>query len=233
MLMFKASRCLAAFSLACLAAPAAWSQIYTCVDASGRKITSDRPITECLNKDQKELNASGTVKRVVRPSMTADEQKAMEQKQKEEAQEQARLEEERRKNRALLARYPNKTAHDGERANALAQVDDVIKAAQKRIGELADQRKKINEEMEFYKKDPSKAPGSLKRQIEDNEKSAAVQRRFIGDQEEEKKRANLRFDEELDRLRKLWAQAAAATSVAAPAAAPAKKSTAGNQAASR
>jgi hypothetical protein len=149
--------------------------------------------------------------------MTADEQRAADQKLKEETEEKARAEEERRKNRALLARYPNKAAHDKERLNALAQVDEVIKAAQKRISELAEQRKKISEELEFYRKDPSKAPASLRRQIEDNERSLVVQRRFIGDQDEEKKRANTRFDEELDRLRKLWAQAAIPTSTVAPA----------------
>jgi hypothetical protein len=206
-----------------MAAPAAWAQIFTCTDATGRKITSDRPITECLSKEQKELNPSGTVKRVVKPVMTAEEQRVADQKSKEEAEEKARQEEERRKNRALLSRYPNKAAHDKERATALAQVDEVIQAAQKRIGELADQRKKIGEELEFYKKDPSKTPASLKRQIEDNEKSVAVQKRFIGDQDDEKKRANLRFDEELDRLRKLWAQAALPASGAAATAAPAKK----------
>jgi hypothetical protein len=207
-------------------APVAWAQIYTCTDASGRKLTSDRPIAECLSKDQKELNPSGTVKRVVKPVMTADEQRAADQKLKEENEEKARAEEERRKNRALLARYPNKAAHDKERTDALSQVDEVIKAAQKRIGELAEQRKKINEELEFYKKDPSKLPPSLKRQLEDNERSVAVQRRFIGDQDDEKRRANTRFDEELERLRKLWAQAALpATGVATTAApvAPVKK----------
>jgi hypothetical protein len=204
-----------------MAAPAAWAQIYTCTDANGRKLTSDRPIAECRDKDQKELNPSGTVKRVVKPTMTAEEQRVADQKLKEELEDKARIEEERRKNRALLSRYPNKTAHDKERSDALAQVDEVIKAAQKRIGELADQRKSIGEELEFYKKDPSKAPASLKRQIEDNERSVAVQRRFIGDQDDEKKRANARFDEELDRLKKLWAQAALPTSAAT--AAPAKK----------
>ncbi len=198
----------------------AQAQIFSCTDASGRKITSDRPIAECLNKDQKELNPSGTVKRVVKPVMTADEQRVADQKLKEENEEKARLEEERRKNRALLSRYPNKAAHDKERIEALAQVDEVIKAAQKRIGELSEQRKKINEELEFYKKDPSKLPPSLKRQLEDNERSVVVQRRFIGDQDDEKKRANARFDEELDRLKKLWVQAALPTS-AAPVAAPA------------
>jgi hypothetical protein len=213
-------RCAAVCLLMGWAAPAAWSQIYTCTDASGRKLTSDRPIAECRDKDQKELNPSGTVKRVVKPTMTAEEQRVADQKAKEEAEEKARQEEERRKNRALLSRYPNKATHDKERSDALAQVDEVIKAAQKRIGELADQRKKIGEELEFYKKDPNKAPASLKRQIEDNERSVAVQRRFIGDQEDEKKRANARFDEELERLRKLWAQAAMPASGAPTAAAP-------------
>lgn len=198
-------------------APVVFAQIYTCIDASGRKITSDRPIAECLSKDQKELNPSGTVKRVVKPIMTAEEQRVADQKQKEDMEEKARVEEERRKNRALLSRYPNRASHDKERADAIAQVDEVIKAAQKRVGELADQRKIINAELEFYKKDPSKAPASLRRQIEDNERSVVVQRRFIGDQDDEKKRANARFDEELDRLRKLWAQMA----LPAPATAPA------------
>ena len=201
--------------------------IFTCTTSTGRKITSDRPIAECSNQDQKELNASGTVKRIVKPTMTAEEQRVADQKLKDEMEEKSRIEEERRKNRALLSRYPSKAVHDKERATALAQVDEVIGAAQKRIGELADQRKKINEELEFYKKDPNKAPASLRRQIEDNDKSVAVQKRFIGDQDDEKKRANLRFDEELVRLKKLWAQAVVPTSappsISSPVSAPVKK----------
>jgi hypothetical protein len=211
------------FISALWATSAAWAQIYTCTDASGRKLTSDRPIAECLSKEQKELNPSGTVKRVVKPVLTAEEQRVADQKLKEEAEERARQEEERRKNRALLARYPSKAAHDKERADALAQVDEVIKAAQKRIGELATQRKKINEELEFYRKDPSKLPPALRRQLEDNERSVVVQRRFIGDQDEEKRRANARFDEELERLRKLWAQAGIAGAPAAAASASSQK----------
>jgi hypothetical protein len=197
--------------------------IFTCITPSGRKITSDRPIAECANQDQKELNSSGTVKRIVKPTMTAEEQRIADQKAKEEADERARQEEERRKNRALLARYPNRAAHDGERLQSLAQVDEVIKAAQKRIGELAAQRKKINEELEFYKKDPNKTPQSLRRQIEDNTRSVEVQKRFIGDQDDEKKRVNTRFDEELERLKKLWAQAAIPSTASAPTSASVKK----------
>jgi chromosome segregation ATPase len=217
--------CLAALLAAGLGAAMAQG-IYTCVDSNGRRITSDRPIAECKDRDQKELNSSGTVKRVVKPVMTAQEQREFEAKQKEEAEERLRVDEERRKNRALLSRYPTQAVHDKERGLAIAQVNEVIKAAQKRIGELAEQRKKIDEELEFYKKDPKKTPASLRRQIEDNDRSVTVQKQFISDQDEEKKRANGRFDEELARLRVLWAQVGAGVSSAAPAlpaAAPVKK----------
>jgi hypothetical protein len=221
--MVQIKRAFVAAALAGVSVAVFAQGIFTCITPNGRKITSDRPIPECANQDQKELNSSGTVKRIVRPAMTAEEQRIADQKAKAESEERARQEEERRKNRALLARYPNKTAHDGERALALAQVDEVIKAAQKRISELAEQRKKIDEELEFYKKDPKKAPQSLRRQIEDNERSVDVQKRFIGDQDDEKKRANARFDEELGRLKTLWAQAAIPTGSAASTTAPVKK----------
>lgn len=187
-----------------LASAASWAAIYTCVDGKGRKLTSDRPIAECADRDQTELNTSGTVKRTVKPVMTAEEQRAFDEKQKNAAEEQARLVEEKRKDRALLTRYPSRAVHDKERTEALTQVDVVMKAATKRIGELGVQRKEIDSEMEFYKKDPTKIPSSLKRQIDDHNNSVAVQKRFITDQESEMKRINARFDEELSKLKSLW-----------------------------
>jgi Domain of unknown function (DUF4124) len=201
-----------------LASAVASAQIYTCVDARGRKLTSDRPIAECADREQKELNTSGTVKRTVKPVMTAEEQRAFDDKQKDAAEEAARQLEEKRKDRALLTRYPNRATHDKERTEALAQVDAVMKAATKRIGELAVQRKEIDTEMEFYKKDPAKAPLSLKRQIDDHNNSVAVQKRFIADQEGEMKRINARFDEELVKLKTLWLLTGNPNGVAATAA---------------
>lgn len=204
------------FAGAWLASTVTWAAIYTCVDGSGRKLTSDRPIAECADRDQKELNTSGTIKRTVKPVMTAEEQRAYDEKQKDAAEELARQIEEKRKDRALLTRYPSRAVHDKERAEALAQVDVVMKAATKRISELGVQRKEIDTEMEFYKKDPTKAPLSLKRQIEDHNNSVAVQKRFITDQENEMKRTNARFDEELVKLKTLWLLTGNPGGVAAP-----------------
>jgi hypothetical protein len=195
-----------------LVCAASWAQIYSCVDAKGRKLTSDRPMAECADREQKELNSNATVKRTVKPVMTADEQRAYDDKQKAEIEERVRLAEERRKERALLSRYPDRASHDRERNEALAKIDEVTLAASRRIGELAVQRKEIDVEMEFYKKDPSKAPFSLRRQVEDNTSSVAAQKRFMAGQDAEKKRTNARFDEELVRLKTLWAATSAGVS---------------------
>ena len=105
----------------------------------------------------------------------------------------------------MLSRYPNRQAHDNERAQALVQVDEVIKAGGKRAQELVEQRKLINSELEFYRNDPGKAPPPLKRRLEENEGNVASQKRFIADQDMEKKRINARFDAELVKLKQLWA----------------------------
>ncbi len=178
--------------------------IFTCIDAKGRKLTSDRIIPECNDREQKLLNPSGTVKQTVGPILTAQERAKLEQKEKQELEERNRTMEERRRDKALMTRYPNKAVHDQERSEALAQVAAVKQAAMTRLTELAAQRNKLNDEMEFYKKDPTKAPAYLRRQLEDNAQSTQVQKRFIAEQDDEAKRVNQRFDDELARLRQLW-----------------------------
>lgn len=198
-------------ALAGLAAPLPAQQapaagIYSCTDAKGRKLTSDRPIPECLDREQKVLNPSGTVRTIVPPSLTGPERAALEAKQRREAEERARQAEEKRRERALVLRYPNKAMHDKERAEALAQIEVVRQAALNRVKELQRQRRELEQELEFYASDPSRVPPSLKRLIDENAQSLAVQERFIADQDAEKARVNARFDDELARLQVLWAQ---------------------------
>jgi hypothetical protein len=204
-LLLRTALTLAWVSVAFLASQAAAQNIYTCVDGKGRKITADRPIVECMDRTQQELTRSGMVKRQVGPSLTAQERAAQDEKDKAAAEARAREAEDKRRDRALLLRYPSRAVHDQERVMALAQVDEVIKASNKRTAELAEQRKAIQAEFEFYVKDPGKAPPSLRRKLEENDNSSAVQKKFIQDQEQEKKRVNVRFDEELVKLKQLWA----------------------------
>lgn len=186
--------------------------VYTCVDGKGRKLTADRPIPECTDREQKILNPSGTVKAKIGPNLTAQERAELEQKERREIEERNRAADEKRRDRALLTRYPNKAVHDQERELALAQIGVVVQAAKTRLDELIKQRVAIDQEMEFYKKDPATAPAYLRRQLDENIQSQSVQRRFIGEQDGEIQRVKARFDDELVRLRQLWALNSSAAS---------------------
>jgi hypothetical protein len=203
-----------ASAFAALGAPAVHAQgnaqsIYTCIDSKGRRITSDRPIVDCLDREQQRLGKTGTVREVIPPSYTREEREKLEAQRRAEAEKEARIQEEKRRDRALLVRYPNQAVHDKERQEALLQIDEVISAVNKREVALVAQRKDIDTEFEFYSSDPNKAPMWLKRKREDNEKQMEVQKRFLADQIQEKQRVNARFDEELVKLKQLWAEQAA------------------------
>ncbi len=193
---------IAGASLAQTATPI--SGIYTCTDASGRKLRSDRPIPACNDREQTVLNPSGTVRARIGPSLSVQQRAELEERKKEEAAEQARLQEDKRRDRAMLARYPSRDAHDKERANANARLDAVVLEAEKRIKALQDERAKNDRELEFYQGDSAKAPPALRRQIDYVTEGLQAQRRFIQSQENERQRLNARFDEELVRLQQLW-----------------------------
>jgi len=211
-------------ALLAVLAGSAWAQggIYTCVDAKGRRLTSDRAIAECMDREQKVLNSSGTVRRVVPPSLTAAERAAQEERERKLAEERQRQAEEKRMQRALLARYPRPELHDAERVKALRSPEEAIASAERRIHDLLQERKQLVAESEFYQAQEL-WPAKLKRQFEESYQQEGAQRRFIAAQQEEKRRINERFDEERVRLKVLWAQADGRAAVLAPASAPVRR----------
>ena len=95
--------------------------IYTCIDSQGRKLTSDRPIGACIDREQRELGPSGTtVRRVLGPTLTDHERAAQEAQRRQAQEERSRVQEERRRDRVMLARYPDAATHNVERTAAVA-----------------------------------------------------------------------------------------------------------------
>lgn len=186
------------------------ASIYTCIDPQGRKLTSDRPIAACIDREQRELGPSGTVRRVLGPTLTEQERALQQAQQRKDSEERLRQIEERRRERVLTTRYPDKAAHDSERAAAIELVEEVSTAAVKRIAALREQRQALDVEMEFYRKNPAQAPMALRRQLAENEENVQEQLRFLGGQAQEKRRIHQRFDAELLQLQRLWAQQQAA-----------------------
>lgn len=182
-----------------------WAQsIYMCVDAQGRKLTSDRPILECIDREQSIMGSNGIIRNKLGPSLTAKERAEVEAKEKAAKEEQDRIAAERQRSRALLTRYPNKAAHDAGRKEALAPLQLNIQSTQSRINELEKTREGLLAEMEFYKKDPKKAPLKIRNQMDENTQAIATQRQAIATQEKEINRVNAMMDEELNRLTQSW-----------------------------
>ncbi|OIP17126.1 MAG: hypothetical protein AUK51_08595 [Comamonadaceae bacterium CG2_30_59_20] len=195
---------LAAFGTALWAQSATTGQIYTCVDAKGRKLTSDRPIVQCLDREQTILNPSGTVKAKLGPVLTAVERSQVEAARRAELKQLAHKEEEKSLNRSLLIRYPNQAAHQRDQDEAVAQLMLVKHAAAARVTVLRAEGAKLDQEMAFYTKDPSKAPPKLLRQVRELTQTLAAQERFLADQDSEIERVNTRFVQERKRLMPLW-----------------------------
>ena len=184
---------------------AAAQGIYTCTDSRGRKLTSDRPILECLDREQKVLNKDGSPRGVLPPSLTAEERAELEARERRREQERMALQDAIRRDKLLLSRYPNEKAHRKAREEALEDVRKSIQNSEQRIAELERERKPLLDEAEFYK--GKQMPAKLKQSLEFVEVAVEAHRTLIRNQQAELSRINFLYDQELDRLRKLWAGA--------------------------
>ena len=201
--------------------------IYSCTDAQGRRLTSDRPIPDCGAREQRVLNKDGSVQRLIPPTLTAEERAEREAAERRAELARAAQADAVRRDRNLVARFPNDTTHRKSREAALDTVRLAIRATELRLKELAAERKPLQDEAEFYKGRP--LPGRLRQQLDANDAGVDAQRQSAANQELEKGRINQLYDLELERLRRLWAGAlpgslppVGAPAAAAPAAATAK-----------
>ena len=199
----------ALLALLAAAAPAAdqagGSGIYTCTDDQGRRLTSDRPIPQCTAKEQRVLNRDGSVRQIVPPTLTAEERVEREAAERKVARARAEQADAVRRDRNLMARYPDEAAHHRAREAALDPIRMATHQTEQRLKELAAARKPLLEEAEFYQNKP--LPPRLKQALDANEGAVEAQREATVTQSAEMVRINKLYDQELEHLKKLWAGA--------------------------
>jgi hypothetical protein len=181
-------------------------QVFTCVNAAGRVLTSDRLIGECMDREQRVLSRDGTLIRIVPPSLTADERAEKEARDRRAAAEREARAEAIRRDRLLLQRFPNEAEHQKARTAALDNTYAAMRLSESRLAELERERKPLLDESEFYVGKP--LPVMLKQQLDANEAAVAAQRDAQVQQKAELERIAKRYDAELAHLRRLWAGAA-------------------------
>ncbi len=229
----RVARCALAFAAHALlwtgAAGSAWAQavptdaggIYTCLTADGRRLTADRYIDECRIREQKLLNRDGSLRRVIPPTQTTEEAAEAEARARSAAAERAARADAVRRDRNLLARYPDEAAHQRARVAAADTVRAAIRTTEHRLRDLTAERKPLANEAEFYVGKPM--PAKLRGLLDANDAAVDAQRSSALNQQAELDRINRLYDAELERLRRLWAGAPPGSLGALPAVAPVQR----------
>jgi hypothetical protein len=187
------------------AAQSAQSSIYSCT-ANGRTYSGDRPPAECANSDIRELNRDGSLRRLIPRPLSVEEQRARALEAKKRLEDEERMMSQRRRDRSLLEAYANEDEIEAARTKALDSSQVVIARSSQRIENLKIEKKRLDDESEFYKK--REVPDSIKRGYILNTQSVSAEERVIAEARAEMQRINERFDAEKKRFRELLAQGA-------------------------
>lgn len=179
------------------------AQIYMCKDASGRTITSDRPIPECADRAVRELDKSGRTRRDIPAPMTAEEKRRLQQEEEKRKAEEASAEEQRKSDRLLRARYKSEADIEEARKRALEQVDDRIKRDKAALAAAEKQQQQAQAEADALKKKNATVPTVLQHRIDDAAQTVATTRKAIQGNEADVAEVNAKHDALVRRFREL------------------------------
>lgn len=174
---------------------------YSCRTAEGRLITSDRPIMECMNREQRVHGPDGTVRRVIEAPLTPEQKKVREAERQRAEEEQARADENRRRDRTLLSSYSSAESIDLARKRALVEPNSGIAKSQSRIEQLRKERAALDAETEFYK--GGARPADLDRKFRDNARALKYEEDLIARRHEEIRQIETRYAADKKRFAEL------------------------------
>jgi len=186
-------------------AHAALGSIFSCT-VNGKTFTADRVPSECANADVREMNRDGSVRRVIARPLTLDEQRARAMEAKRRLEEEEKQLTQRRRDKSLLEAYATDEEIEAVRGKALESSNVLIARASQRLANLQGERKKLDNESEFYKK--RVVPEEIKRGYVSLTQQVAAEEKIIQDAQFEIQRINERFDAEKKRFRELLAHGA-------------------------
>ena len=181
--------------------------LYVC-QLKGHTISGGVPPPECKEQDIRELNPDGTLHRLIPAPLTPQQRKerelAAEARLRQEEAERAQA----RKDRALLETYGSVSEIEAARQRTVAARQVLVDRAQQRIEQYARERRKLDDEAEFYAK--REMPPKLKEAFAANAALSAQQQKTKLDVEQEIKALNARYDADIQRYRELEEMAAKA-----------------------
>ncbi|KAF3997184.1 hypothetical protein [Glaciimonas immobilis] len=189
---------------------AVMGQIYSCKDAAGRTISSDRLMPKCADRATREFSNTGILKSEISAPLNAEQKRQLQVQEEKRHTANILLEEERQQGRALLARYRSENDIATSRQYYLTLSKDTIKRDQEWILDAERQLKEAQAETEFYKN--KKLPSALKKRLNDAQTAINDARPDMIEHQNEIGGINTKFDAMLARYRVLRGNALSATS---------------------
>ena len=177
---------------------------FCCNDASGKQVCGDILPQACYGRAYRELGSNGQTIRTVDAPLTAEQRSQREAEEEKRKREEEKRKEQQRKDQALLNTYGNEQDIELMRKRAEGDVLKAIANAEKKIVEIRQQRKKFENEAEFYKK--KTLPHEVKKGLADADSDINSQEVFIAEKKKELEVIHAKYDEDKRRFVKLISQ---------------------------
>lgn len=176
-------------------------QMFCCADEHGKQVCGDILPQACYGRAYRELGSSGRTLRNVDAPLTAEQraQRAIEDERRKERE--AALKEQKLKDQALLDTYGTEKDLETLRRRAEQDINSTIKAAENKIAEAHKQRKRFENEAEFYKK--KQLPLDVDKGLRDADAEIGAQVAVITARKKDMEAIRIKFDEDLRRFREL------------------------------
>ena len=141
------------FALLGMAGATQAANMYCCQDPnSGRRVCSDNLPEQCRGRPYRILDGGGNLIKEVEAPLTPEQKAERLAEEKKRRQEEAAIREQRRKDQALLDTYGSLQDIEVARTRSEGLAKEAIRQTEEKISLIRQQRKKWENEAEFYKK---------------------------------------------------------------------------------
>ncbi len=168
--------------------------LFCCIEATGKQVCADILPQACYGRAYREIGETGRTLRVVEAPLTAEQRAARANEEKQRKAEEAAVQEQRRKDLALLNTYGSEKDIDYMRQHTEAELYKSIRAAEEKIVEIRALRRKFENEAEFYQK--RTLPAEVKRGLADADYEIKAQEAIIESRKKEIEQVRLKYEEE-------------------------------------
>ncbi len=194
--MLNSALRLSAFALCFWLSGSAYAagNLFCCIDANGKQVCGDILPQACYGRAYRELGETGRTSRTVEAPLTPEQRAQRAAEDEQRRIEDAKIKEQQRKDQALLNTYGSEKDIEMMRQRAQNDVQKSIKAAETKIEEIKLQRKKFENEAEFYKK--KQVPAEIQKGLSDADYEIKAQESIIESKKKDLDIIRTKYDED-------------------------------------